>query len=175
MTRILAALLACAIPGVLAAQSDVAPSDAPSRRSWKVLGDTIGAPRGSSAHAALQLIDSWFLAYNSADSARLDRATAPSFVFSTGKHWIPGDRHRRIDDTVAVLVEYVRERRALGETLRLDSIRFYGWRGARLGFMPFYTRSARDLGTRPIPGRGKAEVWCRLGIRVVNLAPVRQR
>lgn len=175
MPQILVALLTCAIPAILAAQSNVVPSQSSPRRSWTVLGDTIGAPTGCSAHAALELIDAWFLAYNSADSARLDRATAPSFVFSTGKHWIPGDRHRRIDDTVAVLVEYVRERRALGETLRLDSIRFYGWRGARLGFMPFYTRSARDLGTRPIPGRGKAEVWCRLGIRMLNLAPVRQR
>lgn len=175
MLRLHTFLLACAVPAVLGAQTNAERSAAPSRRGRSVLGDTVGAPFGCSARDALRVIDAWFLAYNSADSAVLDRATAPSFVFTTGKHWIPGDQHRRIDDTVAVLVKYVRERHEQHETLNLDSVRFHGWRGARLGFMPYYTRSANDLGGRPIPGLGKAEVWCHLGIRVLNLAPVRQQ
>jgi hypothetical protein len=143
-------------------------------RPWAVSGDTSGAPSGCSAKAAIEAIGLWFTSYNSADSVGLAAATASRFVFSTGKHWTLNDSPRRIDHSLSDLLAYVRDRRTHGEFLRLTQVTFYGWRGARLGFMPYYTRSADDLGAKPIPGLGKAEYWCRLGIRVLNLAPKNQ-
>lgn len=134
----------------------------------------MGAPTGCSSTHAIKAIDTWFTAFNNADSAGLDLALAHRFVVSTGKHWVIGDAHRRFDDTLSTLLAYVRQRRAVDERLLLDSVRFYGWQSARLGFTPYYKRSAADLGRAPIAGRGKAEFWCRAGIRVLNLAPVRQ-
>src|SRR5437867_2096152 len=87
------------------------PLPAQSARAWKVVGDTTGAPIGCSAKAAIATIDRWFTAFNRADSAQLAGATAPFFVFSTGKHWVANDRHIRIDSSIARLVDYVRERR----------------------------------------------------------------
>lgn len=106
------------------------------RLSWRVLGDTTGAPPGCSSANAINAIETWFTAFNNADSGGLDRALATSFVVSTGKDWIVGDGHRRFDDTLSTLVAYVRQRRAVDERLVLDSVRFYGWRRARFGFTP---------------------------------------
>ena len=147
---------------------------AQSRVAWRVLGDTMRAPTACSASSAVSAIDTWFTAFNNADSAGLAVALASRFVVSTGKHWITGDAHRRFDDTLSTLFGYVRQRHTVNERLSLDSVRFHGWRGARLGFMPYYKRSAADLGRAAIAGWGKAEFWCRAGIRVLNLAPVRQ-
>ena len=113
------------------------------------------------------------MSFNAADSVGLVRSTARKFVFNTGKHWIASDRHVRIERKSALLA-YVRGRtRRMHERLTLDSLRFYGWRGRRLGFMPYYHRKADDLGRDPIPGRGKAEYLCAEGVWVLNLAPVK--
>ena len=54
--------------------------------------------------------------------------------------------------------------------MTLEAVQFFGWRGGRLGFMPFFTRSADDLGEK-LAGIGKGEYWCGRGIRVLNLGP----
>jgi hypothetical protein len=162
-----AALLLFASVGQLTAQE---------RISWTVLGDTGRAPAGCSAKAAIAAIDAWFSAFNEADSAGLAATTAwrTGFVFSTGKHWTVADKHRRID-AFPGLIGYVRERRAKNERLTLEKVVFYGWlRGDDLGFMPYYTRAADDLGPVPLSGLGKATYQCRQGIHVLNLAPVKQ-
>lgn len=136
----------------------------------RISGDTAGAPAGCHVRDAVAAIDLWFTAFNAADSSGLARALAFPSVVSIGGRWVPGSLHRRFDDVPAV-VAYARERRRHDERLALDSVQFHGWRGARLGFMPFYMRSAADLGSRPIPGIAKAEYWCRQGIKVMNMAP----
>jgi hypothetical protein len=141
--------------------------------AWRIVGDTAGAPPGCSAAAAVRAIDSWFGAFNAADSIALRRATATSFVFSTGKHWAGDDPNTRIESHSALLA-YARGRtKQFHERYVVDSVQFHGWRDRTLGFMPFYKRSADDLGPRPLRGLGKAEFVCASGIGVLNLAPTK--
>jgi hypothetical protein len=147
------------------------PLDAQQTNEPRIVGDTSGAPAGCSAKVAIETIKLWFAAFNAADSAGLLRATAPRFVFSTGKHWRASDTHIRIERH-STLLAYARGRtRRWNERFALDSIHFYGWRGVQLGFMPYYRRSAGDLGAGPLGGLGKAAYECPGGIRVLNLAP----
>ena len=138
--------------------------------TWKVTGDTAGAPDGCHVRDAVATIDLWFNAFNAADSTGLARSLAFPSVVSIGGQWASGTLPRRLGD-VADVVAYARERRRYDERLVLDSVQFRGWRGARLGFTPFYVRSASDLGSRPIAGIAKAEYWCHQGIKVLNMAP----
>jgi hypothetical protein len=139
---------------------------------WKVLGDTSGAPTGCSTAAAINTINLWFSAYNGADSLGLSRAMAVhrpgGWVFSSG-HFTPQDTFVRIQ-ALPELVLYARARAQHEEHLRLTVVRFYGWRGRTLSFMPYYSRSATDLGPTPRAGTGKAVYACGQGIFKFNLA-----
>jgi L-ascorbate metabolism protein UlaG (beta-lactamase superfamily) len=138
--------------------------------NWKVTGDTAGAPAGCRVRDAVATIDLWFNAFNAADSSGLASSLAFPSIVTIGGRWAPGTIGRRFDDVHGV-VAYARERRRFNERLALDSVQFVGWRGARLGFTPFYRRSAADLGSRPIAGIAKAEYWCHHGIKVLNMTP----
>lgn len=140
--------------------------------SWAVRGDTAGAPRGCGSADALAAISGWFAAFNNADTAGLRRFTAKKasfLVFSAGK-FTPEGVHVRIE-SVSQLVQFARKRAEYHDRLTLEGVRFYGWRGGRLGFMPYFVRAATDLGPRALPGVGKAEYICGQGISILNLAP----
>jgi hypothetical protein len=141
--------------------------------NWTIHGDTTGAPPGCSASTGVAAISGWFAAFSQADSAALARVTpsgrVPGFVFSTGK-FTPSDTFVRIQ-ALSELVRYARTRMKRHERITLEAVRFYGWRGRKLGFMPYFVRAADDLGRRPLAGIGKAEYWCGQGIVVLNLAP----
>jgi hypothetical protein len=140
---------------------------------FKIRGDTAGAPRGCSAAAAVSAISAWFAAFNDADSARLARASSTPngrFVLTTGK-FTTSDRFfsaRTFEDLLA----YVRGRARQGERMTVQEVKFNGWREKVLEFGPIYfTRSANDLGDKPLPGIGKGGYWCRQGVWFVHLAP----
>jgi hypothetical protein len=142
----------------------------------KVVGDTTGAPPGCSAAAAVAAITEWFAAFQAADSARLARVSAAGspgvFVVSMGG-FAPADTFVTFGFLEDV-VRYARQRARQHERFTLEGVRFYGWRGwngRALGFMPYYQRSADDLGPAPRPGVGKAEYHCGRGVAVLNLAP----
>jgi hypothetical protein len=118
--------------------------------------------------AGIAAISAWFAAFRTADSAAMARVVPTRFVFSTGK-FTPSDTFVRIE-SVAALVRYARARMGNHERMTLEAVRFYPWRGRRLGFMPYFVRAADDLGQKPLAGVGKAEYWCNDGIRVLNLA-----
>jgi len=155
----------------LALQLLFVPALAAQSPRWKVKGDTTGAPAGCSTAAAIEAISNWFTAYNAADSAGLARSMAPrrTLVFSAGKF-------TRTDSfvvahTLPAILQYARIRASHHERLTLDGVRFYPWRGRELGFLPYYSRSADDLGPRPLPGIAKAQYSCARGIIVFNMAP----
>lgn len=143
------------------------------RPRWKVLGDTAGAPSGCSGAAAVAVIDGWFSAFHSADSISLARVTPRRRhfgVFSTGK-FTTADTFVRIE-SLRELVRYARARARRHERMTLEAVRFFGWTdGRRLGFMPYFVRSADDLGHAPRLGIGKAGYRCGDGIETLNLAP----
>jgi hypothetical protein len=140
---------------------------------WKIRGDTTRAPHGCSAAAGISAISAWFAAFNDADSARLARASATPngrFVFSIAKfatsdNFIPA---RTFEDLLA----YVRERARQHERMTVQEVKFDGWRGQVLQWDPIYfTRSADDLGDKPLPGVGKGGYWCGKGVWYLHLAP----
>jgi hypothetical protein len=137
----------------------------------KIRGDTTGAPHGCSARAAADGIAGWFVAFAGADSTALARFTAkgPRFHVFSSSHFTPAERTRI--ESVARLIEYARERSRYQDQMTLEGMRFYGWRGWRIGFMPYYQRRAADLGPKPIAGIGKGEYTCAHGISILNLAP----
>jgi hypothetical protein len=143
------------------------------RSALKVVGDTTGSPPGCSAATGIAAISTWFSAFNNADSAGLARATPPRGehfgVFSTGRFG-PRERFVRIE-SLAELVRYARSRARYHERMNLQGVVFYGWRNRALGFMPYFDRSADDLGPRPLHGAGKAVYLCNKGILVLNLGP----
>jgi len=139
----------------------------------KIRGDTTHAPRGCSAAAGISAISAWFAAFNDADSARLARASATPngrFVFSIAKFGtsetvIPA---RTFEDLLA----FARKRAAQHERMTVQEVKFDGWRGQVLQWDPIYfTRSADDLGDKPLPGVGKGGYWCRKGVWYLHLAP----
>jgi hypothetical protein len=160
----------CAVVGLMLLASSPLSGQAP---RWAIRGDTAGAPPGCSVAAAINAIDAWFTAFNRADSVGLARATAPvPFVVSTGR-FTRAEPFVRLESSRALLT-YARERARRQERVTLDSVRFYGWvhgRGRALGFMPFYVRTADDLGPTPLHGIGKASYLCGKGIHVLNLGP----
>ena len=140
---------------------------------WKIRGDTTGAPRGCSAAAGISAISAWFAAFTDADSAGLAKASSTPngrFVFSTGK-FTTSDRFIPVR-TFEDLLAYARERARQRERMTVEEVRFNGWRGRVLEWGPIYiTRSANDLGDKPLPGVGKGGYWCGQGVWYLHLAP----
>jgi hypothetical protein len=140
---------------------------------WKVLGDTVGAPKGCGMSAAIEAIDTWFASFARADSAALAHVLplrgAGPWVFTTGK-FAPTDTFVRIE-TLPALLRYARSRARTHEHMKLRAVEFYGWQGKRLTFMPYFVRSADDLSAGEHAGTGKAGFVCGRGIEKLNLAP----
>ena len=151
----------------------MSPAIGQQRPTWKVVGDTTGSPRGCSASAGIEAISAWFSAFNNVDSVGLARATPPRGehfgVFSTGR-FVPTEPFVRIE-SLPELVRYARSRAGHHERMSLKGVRFYRWRNRVLGFMPYFERSADDLGVRPLNGIGKAGYLCNKGILILNLGP----
>ncbi|HYC52178.1 MAG TPA: MBL fold metallo-hydrolase [Gemmatimonadaceae bacterium] len=163
MRRFITALLLCAATASAAGAQ---------RLRWSIIGDTAGAREGCSGREAVMAIDRWFDAFNDADSAGLVAEFARPFLFTTGTGWMQGNPSHRFGDNIGHVVAYARQRtRLYDERLALDSVRFLGWNGARLDFVPYVSRTATDLAGWAIPGIGKGEYWCRLGIKTLSLAP----
>ena len=144
------------------------PAQQPSPR---IAGDTSGGPVGCSAKTAAAVVANWFVAFQAADSVGLAKASATTsargFVVSMGK-FTPADPFVRIE-SIQSLVAHARRRARQHERLTLEGIRFFGWRGRVLGFMPYFRRSADDLGPVARPGFGKAEYVCGEGIAILNM------
>ena len=140
---------------------------------WKIRGDTTHAPRGCSAASAISAMKAWFAAFTDADSAGLARASSTPhgrFVFSTGK-FATSDKFIRTR-TFEELIAYVRERAPQRERITVQEVRFNGWDGRVLEWDKLYfTRSANDLGDKPLPGVGKGGYWCGQGVWYLHLAP----
>jgi hypothetical protein len=140
---------------------------------WKIRGDTTHAPRGCSAAAGISALRAWLTAFTDADSAGLAKASSTPkgrFVFSSGK-FATSDRFflaRTFDELLA----YARERARQHERITVQEVKFDGWRGRVLQWDPIYfTRSADDLGDKPLAGVGKGGYWCRQGVWYLHLAP----
>jgi len=151
----------------------VGPASAQQPAPLKIRGDTTGAPRGCSAKAGISAINAWFAAFNNADSVALARASSTPngrFVFSIGK-FATEDRvipARTFEDLIA----HARKRARQHERLTVQDVTFKGWRGRVLQFDPIhFTRSADDLGDKPLSGVGKGGYWCRQGVWFLHLAP----
>jgi hypothetical protein len=137
---------------------------------FRIRGDISGAPRGCSARTGIAAINNWFVAFNNADSAQLDQATAPRFVFSIGA--LTRTEAFFVTRDIRTLVRYARNRAGRHEHLRIQEVTFNGWRGRGLEFGPIYfLRSADDLGANALPGMGKGEFVCGQGIHVLNVGP----
>jgi len=139
----------------------------------KIRGDTTRAPRGCSAASGISAIRAWFAAFNDADSAGLARASSTPngrFVFSIGKF---GTSDKFIPArTFEELLAYARERARQHERMTVQEVRFDGWRGRVLQWNRIsFTRSADDLGDKPLPGVGKGGYWCGQGVWYLHLAP----
>ena len=140
---------------------------------WKIRGDTTGAPRGCSAAAGISAISAWFAAFNGADSAGLARASSTPhgrFVFSMAKF---ADSDTSIPArTFEELLAYARKRGHQHERMTVQEVKFDGWRGKVLEWDPIYfTRSADDLGDKPLRGVGNGGYWCGQGVWYLHLAP----
>ena len=139
----------------------------------KIRGDTTGAPRGCSAGSGISAIRAWFRAFTDADSAALAKASSTPngrFVFSVGKFATSDTfiRGRTFEDLLA----YARERARQRERMTVEEVRFNGWSGQVLEWDRLYfTRSANDLGDKPLRGVGKGGYWCRQGVWYLHLAP----
>jgi hypothetical protein len=137
---------------------------------FRIRGDTSGAPRGCSARESIRVLNDWFNAFNTADSAKLDQLTAPRFVFSTGR-FAPSEAFFVTRD-IGALMRYVRSRAVQHEQMRVQEVKFNRWRSRALQFGPIYfLRSARDLGSKPVPGIGKGGVLCGGRLGVLNVGP----
>lgn len=139
----------------------------------KISGDTTGAPRGCSTAAAVSAIKAWFAAFGDADSAKLAKASSTPhgrFVFSTAK-FASSDRFFRAR-TFEEFLAYARERARQRERMTVQAVRFTGWSGRVLEWDRLYfTRSANDLGDKPLPGIGKGGYWCGQGVWYLHRAP----
>ena len=148
-------------------------ASAQSATPLKISGDTTGAPRGCSAAAGISAIRAWFAALADADSAALAKASSTPhgrFVFSIGK-FVSSDRFFR-SRTFEEFVAYARERARQRERMTVQAVRFNGWSGRVLEWDRLYfTRSANDLGDKPLRGVGKGGYWCGQGVWYLHLAP----
>jgi hypothetical protein len=139
-------------------------------QSWKVRGDTTGAPAGCSASAGIAAMNLFVAAMRNADSAGLTRAVARRFTFSIGK-FTPADTFVRAD-SIPELLRYARKRARQHERLTIQAVTFNGWRGQGLQLGPIYVlRTADDLGNAPRVGMGKGMYLCGQGVRVLGLGP----
>jgi hypothetical protein len=140
---------------------------------WKIRGDTTGAPRGCSAASGIAAIRAWFAAFTDADSAGLSKASSTPhgrFVFSIGK-FATSDTFFRAR-TFEELLAYARKRAPQHERMTVQEVRFTGWSGRVLEWDRIYfTRSANDLGDKPLRGVGKGGYWCGQGVWYIHLAP----
>ncbi len=139
----------------------------------KIRGNTAGAPRGCSAKAGISAISAWFAAFNNADSVALARASSTPngrFVFSIGK--FANEDTLIPTRTFQELIVYARKRARERERMTIQEVTFNGWRGKVLQLGPIYfTRSANDLGEKPLAGVGKGGYWCGQGVWFLHLAP----
>jgi hypothetical protein len=151
----------------------IGPASAQQSTPLKIRGDTTGAPRGCSAASGISAISAWFAAFTDADSAGLAKASSTPngrFVFSSGK-FATADKFIRTR-TFEELLAYARERARQHERMKVQEVRFKGWRGRVLEFDPIYfTRAANDLGDAALPGIGKGGYWCGQGVWYLHLAP----
>ena len=140
---------------------------------WKVRGDTSRAPRGCSAASGISALNKWLVAFADADSARLARASSTPhgrFVFSIGK--FTASERFFLARTFEELLAYARQRAPQRERITIQDVKFNGWHGRVLELDPIYfTRSASDLGEKPVAGVGKAGYWCGQGVWYIHLAP----
>jgi hypothetical protein len=139
-------------------------------QSWKVRGDTTGAPAGCSASAGIAAMNLFVDAMRTADSTGLTRAVARRFSFSIGK-FMPADTFV-VAKTIPELLHYARTRARQHERLTIQAVTFNGWRGQGLQLGPIYIlRTADDLGTGPRVGMGKGLYLCGQGIGALGLGP----
>ena len=139
----------------------------------KIRGDTTHAPRGCSAASAVAAISAWFAAFADADSAGLAKASSTPhgrFVLSVAK-FADSDNFFRAR-TFEELLAYARKRAPQHERMTAETVKFNGWSGRVLEFDPLYfTRSANDVGDKPLAGVGKGGYWCGQGVWYLHLAP----
>ena len=161
MTRLIVCIAACLVGvGSLGGQPV----------SFTVRGDTAKGSHSCGAREGVQAISQWFAAFNTADSSKLDEATASRFVFSTGR-FIHGEPFFVTRD-IPALLRYALKRSRHRERLRVQEVWFNGWRDGDLQFGPIYfMRSADDLGKDPRPGVGKGAYRCGDGVEVLNVGP----
>jgi hypothetical protein len=139
-------------------------------QSWKVRGDTMGAPPGCSASAGIAAMNLFVDAMRNADSAGLTRAVARRFSFSIGK-FTPADTFV-VAKTIPELLRYARERARQHERMTIQAVTFNGWRGQGLQLGPIYfLRSADDFGNGPRVGIGKGVYFCGQGVGALGLGP----
>ena len=140
---------------------------------WKIRSDTAHATRGCSAAAGISAMKAWLTAFTEADSAGLAKASSTPhgrFVFSIGK-FATSDRFF-LARTFEELISYARQRAPQRERIAIQEVKFNGWHGRVLELDPIYfTRSANDLGDKPLRGIGKAGYWCGQGVWYIHLAP----
>jgi hypothetical protein len=144
------------------------------RVPWRVVGDTSRGRHNCSAAAGIAAINQWFGSFNAADSVGLAKATAVrgprGFVFSTGRF-----THAEkffVTHSISSLVAYARKRARQHERMRIQEVKFNGWRYGALQFGPIcFLRSADDLGRKPLLGMGKGGYRCNYGLAVLNVGP----
>jgi hypothetical protein len=149
----------------LAAQNHVA---------WQVRGDTLGAPRGCSASAAIDALNRFVDGMNTADSATLVRALAlkrpRGYVYSVIR-FVPAHEFFT-GRSVPELLRYARARARQHERLTLQAVTFNGWHGVELHFGPVYfLRAADDIPYARRHGIGKGGYVCGQGLAILNVAP----
>lgn len=133
-----------------------------------VSGDTVGAT--CSAAAAATVINQWFVAMSTGDTATIRRLARPALlVFSAGRNGLPEPAFRA--DSPDQLIGYVAERHRVRDHWSLLEVRSAGSRGQVLGFMPIARRTSTDPRATTGFWLGKAEYLCGNGVRVLNLAP----
>lgn len=135
---------------------------------WKVLGNTTGAPQGCSNSAAIAAIDRLFAAMREADSAALDDALAPVFVFRISP--LAPTEKLFLARSLPDLLQYARKRRRARQHMDIEGVFFNGWRQQSLEFGPIYfVRSDNGVGRQPLRGAGKGTFKCGQGVSVMNL------
>ena len=139
----------------------------------KIGGDTTRAPRGCSAASGIAAIKAWFAAFTDADSAALAKASSTPngrFAFSVGKFRTSDTMIR--GHTFEELLAYARQRARQHERMTVQEVRFSGWSGKVLQWDRLYfTRSADDLGDKPLRGVAKGGYWCGQGLWYLHLSP----
>src|ERR1700741_588952 len=135
----------------------IAPASAQQPTPLKIGGDTTRAPRGCSAASGIAAIRAWFAAFTDADSAALAKASSTPngrFAFSVGKFRTADTMIR--GHTFEELLAYARQRARQHERMTVQEVRFNGWSGKVLQWDRLYfTRSADDLGDKPLRGVAK--------------------